>query len=409
MNKFLTVLLLAVAVSARAEEADMASEVKALREEVDALKAQVAKADDFQLESQGATLKLGGYAQGDARFFEGGHPGDDTFLVRRARIDLKGNLQDNFGYNLQADFASSPKLINAYVEYTELSCLKLRVGQQKEPFSMEEINSAAWIDFIERSMVVTAFAPQEDIGAAVYGTCWEKRIDYSVGAFNGRGKNQEDTNDDKDLAGRLVVSPADGLYVGVNGTIGEQEDLLKDAQAALKTDAKTTFYSFAPDAKIDGERTRVGADVEWYAGPASVKAEWIQADLDGLSASNATADASFDGWYVGGTWLLTGEKKLRNKGVEPARNFSLKNGGAGAWELAARYQVLNGDEDLLASGMAKGAENAEAIVAGVNWYPNRNVKIVADIEHVTFDDDIKVDGETIDSEDVAMLRFQYSL
>jgi len=403
--------------AARADEVELGAEVKALRAEVDALKEQVKAADDFQLESNGATLKLGGYAQADGRYFESGHPGDDTFLVRRARLDLKGSLRENFGYNLQVDFANSPKIINGYVEYNEVSCLKLRVGQQKEPFSAEEITSAAWIDFMERSMVVTAFAPQEDIGAMLFGTCWEKRLDYSLGAFNGRGKNQDDTNDDKDLAGRLVVAPwapekdsiLSGFYAGINGTIGEQQDLLKDSQAALKTDAKTTFYSFAPDAKQDGERTRVGADVEWYIGPGSIKAEWIQTGLDGLSTSNATADATFDGWYVGGTYLLTGEKKQRNKSVEPAHDFSLKHGGAGAWELAVRYQVLNADEDLLANGMAKGSDKAEGIVVGVNWYPNSNVKLVADIEHVTFDDDITVDGETLDSEDVAMLRFQYSL
>ena len=409
MKRILMAAVIALAMGARAEEADLGAEVKALRAEVDALKEQVKAADDFELASKGTTLKLGGYAQADGRYFESGHPGDDTFLVRRARLDLKGSLRENFGYNLQVDFANSPKIINGYVEYNELSCLKLRVGQQKEPFSAEEITSAAWIDFLERSMVVTAFAPQEDIGAMLFGTCWEKRIDYSLGAFNGRGKNQDDTNDDKDLAGRLVISPVGGLFVGVNGTVGEQDDLLKDSQAALKTDAKTTFYSFAPDAKQDGERTRVGADVEWYIGPGSVKAEWIQSELDGLSSSNATADATFDGWYVGGTYLLTGEKKLRNKSVEPAHEFSLKHGGAGAWELAVRYQVLNGDEDLLANGMAKGSDKAEGLVLGVNWYPNSNVKVMANIEHVTFDDDIAVDGETLDSEDVAMLRFQYSL
>ena len=57
-----------------------------------------------------------------------------------------------------------------------------------------------------------------------------------------------------------------------------------------------------------------------------------------------------NGFYVQGSYLLTGEHRPYNRalgifsGIRPKRNF-LEDGGWGAWELAARYSYL----DLAAS------------------------------------------------------------
>lgn len=83
--------------------------------------------------------------------------------------------------------------------------------------------------------------------------------------------------------------------------------------------------------------------------------------------------------------------------------------GWGAWELAARYEAFAADQDLLSAGSATGTSDTQATTLGVNWYPNAHVKIVANLEHVEFRDTVMVGKQPIDSEDVAMLRVQYSL
>ena len=100
---------------------------------------------------------------------------------------------------------------------------------------------------------------------------------------------------------------------------------------------------------------------------------------------------TFHGWYLEGTWILTGETKpyvaqaINNEvgafgNPVPSRPFSLDGDSWGAWELAARYSDtnLNYNPTQLASssrlaGITGGDERI--ITLGINWYMNRNVKL----------------------------------
>ena len=87
------------------------------------------------------------------------------------------------------------------------------------------------------------------------------------------------------------------------------------------------------------------------------------------------------GWYLSGTWVVTGEKKAG--GLEPRRAF-LRDGGWGAVELALRCERLR-----LGSSAHPGPAfvhpraanllgNSEQIwTFGLNWYLNRHTKIQA--------------------------------
>jgi phosphate-selective porin OprO/OprP len=85
------------------------------------------------------------------------------------------------------------------------------------------------------------------------------------------------------------------------------------------------------------------------------------------------------GWYLQGTWVVTGEKRDGN--VRPRRNF-LQDGGWGALELAVREEFL-GFRSRQRTGPALVSTRAANIASasdrawtfGVNWYANRHVKI----------------------------------
>ena len=84
------------------------------------------------------------------------------------------------------------------------------------------------------------------------------------------------------------------------------------------------------------------------------------------------------GWYLSGTWVVTGEEK--NGDVEPRRSFPVD--GFGAVEVAARYEQLRfGSSEH--PGQAFRSQRSANILGnsnrawtfGLNWYLNPFVKI----------------------------------
>jgi phosphate-selective porin len=96
------------------------------------------------------------------------------------------------------------------------------------------------------------------------------------------------------------------------------------------------------------------------------------------------------GGYIGGTWLLTGEKKIFNRPnkplamlLNPAANLT----GLGSWELAARYETYSLDDE---GGSGKpGAlkrNSFDAARLGLNWYPNPWLRFSLEYIYGIYDD-----------------------
>jgi phosphate-selective porin len=104
------------------------------------------------------------------------------------------------------------------------------------------------------------------------------------------------------------------------------------------------------------------------------------------------------GWYVSGTWVVTGEAKL--EGIEPGAE--LFRGGVGAIELATRLERLGfgsslaGEPELTSPRAPNLLETPlRAWTAGVNWYLNRWVKIQFNAIRESMDDpELGPDGES---------------
>ena len=91
-------------------------------------------------------------------------------------------------------------------------------------------------------------------------------------------------------------------------------------------------------------------------------------------------------WYAQGTWVLTGEEK-RKGADEPTR--PLLAGGFGSVELAARFDVVrfsSGGDTPPGNGPRTetiGPLNDRAVTLGVNWSPNRWVRVQANVTRDT--------------------------
>ena len=103
---------------------------------------------------------------------------------------------------------------------------------------------------------------------------------------------------------------------------------------------------------------------------------WV--DRPGLS------DPTFDGFYVFATWFLTGETRPFHNGnfdrVKPLK--PLGKGGAGAFELAVRYDRLDLSDTPV---LARAGNRAESLTLGLNWYFNPYAKLMFNWVHFNGD------------------------
>ena len=131
-------------------------------------------------------------------------------------------------------------------------------------------------------------------------------------------------------------------------------------------------------------------------GPVHGLFEYISTNADSLDG-----DADFSAWSFETGYFLTGESKKYDKAafgsVTPKTNFG--KGGMGAWEIALRYENM----DLNDAGAGITGGDANLLTAGINWYPNKNIRLMADYSTVT---DFKRTGHSDDGKEPSALSFR---
>jgi len=218
---------------------------------------------------------------------------NNTFLLHRARLDVKGDIDDNWNYEVYTEFAGATKLLDAYTSYKIADFLKFTAGQFKVPFSLESLVQDSQLEFIDRSQVVNALAARStdvignqigrDIGIQVNGSFAKVDgrylFDYTLGVFNGAGYDvTTDNNSHKDIAGRFSVHPVNNLVVSAD---------FYDGQGNYGTPAKNYL------------RNRGGFDARYVIGGLTLTAEYDKG-TDGTIRR--------DGWYGQAAYFVIPKK-----------------------------------------------------------------------------------------------------
>jgi phosphate-selective porin OprO and OprP len=323
---------------------------------------------------------------------------EDGVEIRRARIYLSGLMYENIEYKLQLDFAGAEVAFkDAYLGITDLPIGKIRMGHFYEPFGLETVSSSNYNTFIERSLI-TAFAPERQTGFMLHNTLHDDRIYGAVGVFRETDDDGENVDDGGyNVTGRIAALPIyenkgeSLLQIGASYSFRNPDDSLRIRQ---RPEAHLAEYIVDTGTLTCDRENLLGLESVWINGPMSVQAEYMRADADLLNNS----DASFDGFYVQGSYFLTGEHRNYNTKeaafgrVKPKKIYGYGD-GLGAWELKARYSELNLDDDSVTGG------KVNDITAGVNWYLNPNTRIMWDYIHA--------DKEDSGQADMLMMRLQF--
>jgi hypothetical protein len=165
----------------------------------------------------------------------------NSFDIRRARLDVKGDAASSVDYRIHVEFVEKPKILDAYVNWHPADVFNIKAGEFKIPFSLENPYSAYALEMIDNSMVISGLcgyndvsgisANGRDIGVNIYGKFSPVGdyhvFEYSAGLFNGNGINASDNNKSKDFSGTFAFHPSKDITVlasHYNGSTGLQDE-----------------------------------------------------------------------------------------------------------------------------------------------------------------------------------------
>ena len=126
----------------------------------------------------------------------------------------------------------------------------------------------------------------------------------------------------------------------------------------------------------------LGLEFALIHGPFSVQGEFFQAFIN---RKNGGGELQFNTFYVEASYFLTSEHRnylTTNAAfgkIKPKKDFG-KDGGWGAWEVAARYSCLDLNDDDISGGRLNNFST------GVNWYLNQYTRVIWNYVYINPDD-----------------------
>jgi phosphate-selective porin OprO/OprP len=316
---------------------------------------------------------------GDVSDFEGGE-------IRGLRFGLVGTLNvfeqpwvytifgatNAFDKGFNEEGLDDVSLFDWRLDVPFLKSSVLSIGKQKEPISGERVQSMLFNHMQERSAVADALMPSRNVGIVWNGGSPEHYVSWGMGVFNDWLESSQDFDEGAtQYAGRLTWAPlrtADGssiVHVGIGYRYSDAKEGFRyriEPEFNNSPIFVDTGFGFE-DGVLPAERLDTyNLELAWRWGPLWLASEYTRADVGNAEMGNP----SFDGYWVGASWALTGEMRSYNRksgtfgGLPVSR--SVYQGGKGTWELTGRWSSID-----LSDGAVQGGEMDIASL-GLNWW-----------------------------------------
>jgi phosphate-selective porin OprO/OprP len=386
-------------------------------------------------------------------------------LLRRAYLGIEGWAFRDFWYEFRTDFGGDNfRFAEPYVHLARLSyiwrsddegpLIRINGGLIKPIFTYNDATSSASLTFLERAAVVnvatSAFgggAPRLGAELTFQDTDLLRSGDNLVlsAAYTGHVSARtsdipdDSTADGTHLLGRVAyrlwsdnlsnvqigASASRILTMGGGAADGAARALVLQDRPEIRVDGNS-LVATGPLPARGGGLWGIEAAGNWRS--VYLAAEYYELGIERDTACSAcviAGDPEFSGWYVEGSWMLTGETKTYqanalNNGMATYANpqvgtpFALNSGGWGAWEIAVRYSDLdlNWQSGALGTpcpvaGCVRGGEQT-IFAVGLNWYLNDNLRLLLDYMVIQVDK-LSASGAQI-GQDVTVVgtRFQFT-
>jgi hypothetical protein len=233
--------------------------------------------NSLNLEIGLSRLKLFGYAQSLYYYNRTNGVDKNALDVQRVILMADAQIAKRLSFFMMFDVVKS-EMHEYYAQYEFAPFAKVRVGQYKQPFTLESILSPTYLSTINFDPSVLYLAGiasdplignyvARDAGVMLTGDFLnngERHLfNYSIGVFNGPGMNRKENNNQKDVSGMLQYKPAKNLLLEGSFLAGTGH-----AQAPSPYGVFQKGYNYA--------RHRWNVGVEAKFSPLYLRAEYIQ-------------------------------------------------------------------------------------------------------------------------------------
>ena len=302
---------------------------------------------------------------------------NDGTNFRRARLGIEGKVFGDWQYNVLLEMGGSgaedgTHLQEGWIQYNGFKGWQIRGGAFEPQTGLAANSSTSSMMIMERpapAEVARNFAAGDSrsglqvLKYGSFGADSAISADYlaalsvtggTIGTINSTGSSTAQAFDEQlGWNGRLVVSP----YAATNWRAHFGLNTSQIITPADTTGGGGTRYPVQlrdrPELRVDGTRLidtgaidaerawSVGGEGAFQMGSFLVEGEYFKYGVE--RRNSAAADPRFNGWYVQGSWFLTGETRKWNPtsaafdGPSPNFPFNKDAGTWGAWEIAARY------------------------------------------------------------------------
>lgn len=317
----------------------------------------------------------------------------DRLAFRRIRVGVKGDITDNVIYRITIEFANpnSTEYRDIYFGMKNVPFFQqVLIGNQKRPYSLDQLNSSNANVFIERPFI--ADATQQDtrrIGIQAWNVSKDQAWSWRYGIFN-RENTQNDgryisDNYQLELASRIANTfyyNENGQTYGHWGLAGSVGWTDQDGTAAANTarlrarpEARSTNRWLETGA-IAGSKNLylLGIEGMFNHGPLQLAGETMNVWV----TRNPQATTMLWGAYGQVSYFLTGEhipwdRKSGTLGkMAPKKNLGP---GGGAVQVGVRYSFADfNNKDIL------GGEG-RSVAFGLNWWWNPNTRVQVNYIH----------------------------
>lgn len=334
----------------------------------------------FATEGGGLTMQPGGRLHLDMVQFDNDAQGARNasgIQVRRGWINLIGKAS-SFDCRVSVDFADNQYAFKSVYVRHRLGNGTLTIGQFKPFFSLDDTISSDDMVFMERAFVAITLAPLFRLGASYLGQAGNTT--YGVAVFslndiddvraNGSGQTLRLTWSplrDNGNVTHLGVSLANENYAGSSAS-GELAATLAVTPAGAK--------SVRSRARFLRLRNGAPTHVQKYAIEfAQNYGAWsFQAEYGGARYDDDIDRAGVRTYYAQASYFLTGETRPYNRAAGKFDSLTPRS-AHGAWEVAARYDHIDGHQHSRAGGLLMGRA-VHATTLGLNWYRNENMRLM---------------------------------
>lgn len=328
--------------------------------------------------------------------------------IRRARFAVKTQITRDWYGEVDMELANgSFELKDAIVRYNGLKNWQFSVGSQKPDFSLSRNTSSRYLEFMERPMVVSAFAPSRHLG--IFGKYSNKYFFGSASILFQEIEGQETRtyvednnksygmNEGLSYLGKIVVRPLNeadyGIHIG--GAFMYTQPKTSDEKGAYSvtrfscrnaTNINRKKYIDTDDIKDSDHSLIATAELAGHVGGLRVESAWMS-DWTYMNPEKVVLDKPYHfwGWYVEAGYLLFGGKQSYDSGS--AKFNRTRNGRSwGDVEFAAKYEYLDmNDYEGRPTDVAIFGGSAELYGAALNFYLGKNTKIALNYQYVNND------------------------